>query len=58
MAMSYRLVRDDDEIDDVLGACVEAEADGTSWPGMSYEQGVQAAIRWMTDESANHPIEE
>ena len=38
----------EDEIDDVLNKCVESEESGVSrWPGMTYEQGVKAAIEWM-----------
>jgi hypothetical protein len=44
----------DEEIDDVLNGCMEAENSGSSkWPGMSYEQGVAAAIRWMRGEEQN-----
>lgn len=38
----------EDEIDDVLNRCVESEESGESrWPGMTYEQGVKAALEWM-----------
>ena len=48
---------DQDAIDDVLNQCAEQEDEGCSrWPGMSYEQGVAAAIRWMQGDSAN-PME-
>jgi hypothetical protein len=47
-----------DEIDDVLNACLEAEDEGTRiYPGMSYEQGVMAALNWMRGDGPN-PIEE
>ncbi len=45
------------EIDDVLNACCEAEEEGSNWPGMSYEQGVQAAILWMQGYGSN-PMED
>lgn len=35
------------EIDDVLNWCAEGEDEGTHFRGMSYEQGVRAAIDWM-----------
>ena len=45
------------EIDDVLNACMEAEDEGSSiFPGMSYEQGVTYAINWMRGEGP-HPLE-
>ena len=43
-----------DEIDEVLNQCMEqADEGGSRFPGMTYEQGVEAAIRWMqgTDEN-------
>jgi hypothetical protein len=44
----------EDQIDDVLNACVEAEEDGFSkWPGMTYEQGVQAALLWVGGNGEN-----
>jgi hypothetical protein len=40
------------EIDAVLDQCSEAEAKGTSrFPGLTYEEGVSCAIRWMLRES-------
>jgi hypothetical protein len=46
------------EIDDALNKCSEAADEGFSnWPGMSYEQGVEAAIRWMQGEGSN-PMED
>lgn len=46
-----------DQIDEVLSQCVEALDDGSRWPGMSYEQGVEAAIRWMQGDGSN-PMED
>lgn len=43
------------EIDDVLNQCAEASDSGSRWPGMSYEQGVEAAIRWMQGDY-EHPL--
>lgn len=42
-----------DEVDDVLDQCVAAEQNGSAYPGMSYEQGVDAAIRWMQGDGSN-----
>lgn len=45
---------DEDQIDDVLNECMERIDDGDSkYPGMSYEQGVEAAIRWMQGDGDN-----
>lgn len=39
---------DQHDIDAVLDWCVKAERHSrTAYPGLSYEQGVEAAIRWL-----------
>lgn len=49
----------EEEIDEVIVACVESEERGRSrWPGMSYEQGVLAALLWADDRSQPHPLED
>ena len=52
--MTYTVAKTDDEIDDVLNQCIEAEAEGRRrYPGMSYEEGVRAGIEWalgLTDD--------
>ncbi len=36
------------QIDDLLNRCLESEETGESaYPGMSYEQGIKAAIEWL-----------
>ena len=45
---------DTNQIDGVLNQCSEAADSGESkYPGMSYEQGVEAAIRWMQGDGSN-----
>lgn len=44
----------EDEINDVLNACAESEDNGEPiYPGMSYEQGVKAAIQWLQGDGSN-----
>jgi len=46
-----------DQIDEVLNECTEHTNAGTSkYPGMSYEDGVLAGIRWMTGEDDANPM--
>lgn len=46
------------QIDAVLNWCDEAEDEGRShYPGMTYEQGVAAAIRWLR-EGWDSPMED
>lgn len=48
----------EDEVLDTLGKCYDQEEEGGSkWPGMTYEQGVSAAILWMRGEAEN-PMED
>lgn len=39
--------RSKQEIDKVIGRCGEAQVEGTHYHGMSYEEGVEAAIAWL-----------
>lgn len=41
------------EIDDVLGRCCDAMDNGSKFPGMTYEEGIEAAIYWMRGNGPN-----
>lgn len=57
--MAYLIKRKADDIDNVLNMAVAWEDHGGSAVrGMTYEQGVIAAIRWITGDSEDSPIEE
>lgn len=30
----------------------------SKWPGMSYESGIDAVLRWLTDKDAPDPMED
>jgi len=49
------LARSQEEIDEQINAAVESH---NRWPGMTYEDGVDAALRWVTGESASKPMED
>ncbi len=54
-----RIVQSDDDVNDVLQRCDEAEENGaTEVPGMTYEQGIAAAIRWITGQWSDHPLDQ
>jgi len=55
----YQVKRTDGEVDEVLNTCVERENSGKSpfW-GMTYEQGVEAGIRWLIGETDYDPVAE
>lgn len=42
----YNITRTDDEIN------------GSRWPGMSYEQGVEAGIQWLVGDTDDNPMED
>ena len=57
--MEYKITRKPEIIDELLNMCSEKESEGGSkFPGMIYEQGIQAAINWLTCEDEPHPLED
>lgn len=49
----------DAEIDEVLNQCSEQIDRGRSkFPGMTYEEGVQAGIEWALGRHESNPMEE
>lgn len=54
-----RIERSEDEIAEVENRAVESISDGRSaYPGMSYEEGIDAVLRWLFDKDADPPFEE
>lgn len=54
--MPRTIVRAEREIDDILNWAMSAADEGHSqFPGMSYEEGVSAAIQWITGETDDDP---
>lgn len=44
----------EEEINSILNECIESEQTGSSkFPGLTYEQGIKAAIMWMLGEDEN-----
>lgn len=57
--MGTRIARDSVEIDEQLNDALDVIDTGRSrFPGMSYEQGVEAALRWVTGDSDDEPMPE
>lgn len=49
----------DDEVQEQIDLASEAAVTGQSqWPGMTYEQGVDNALRWALGETDDAPMEE
>jgi hypothetical protein len=53
-----QIKRTDQEIESLIGDCADAEAEGSRFPGMTYEQGIDAALRWVFGEQDEHPLAE
>ena len=58
--MPYRVTRTAMEIDDLLNQCVEAINEGSKFPGMTYEQGIEAALCWALNlgRDSDHPLDD
>ena len=52
------IVRAEDEINEVLNWAAKGEDEGSKFPGASFEEGVRAAIEWITGQSDNRPDQE
>lgn len=51
--------RTEEEIYDVIDACIESENTGESkYPAMTYEQGVRAALEWVNGDTDDNPMED
>lgn len=47
----------EDEINDQVNKSLEAEECGSRWPGMTYEQGVRAALDWVLGDEETGPMD-
>jgi hypothetical protein len=52
-------MRDPNEIEDQLEKARDNvySGEGSRWPGMTYEMGVEAALTWVTGESDGAPMD-
>lgn len=46
------------EIDDQLNKASEVHENGTRWGGMTYEEGVESALLWITGQRDDLPMED
>lgn len=52
-------MRTEQEINELLDNRLPEGAEGPSkWPGMTYEQGVEAMAHWVTGRNDNDPLED
>ena len=48
----------EDQVNEQLNRAADGIDHGTHWPGMSYEQGVDAALRWAMGWTDEVPMED
>jgi hypothetical protein len=49
--MKFQVKQSDEDIARLENESAEAENNGSKFPGMSYEQGITAALRWLQGDS-------
>jgi len=55
--MAYKIVVPIQEIEEVLNWASEAVDTGSKYPGMTYEEGVEAMFRWLVGDCEEKPNE-
>jgi len=53
-----KIVRTENEVDEIRNEACEGMDSGSKYPGMTYEDGIDAIIRWLLGETDDHPFEE
>ena len=56
--ITREVVRSDDKVDALIDRCIKNKYDKSEYPGMSYEEGIIAAIEWLTGECDDYPFDE
>lgn len=52
-------MKDEEEMDEQINLAYESKDEyGSRWPGMSYEDGVIAALSWAKGDEEAEPMEE
>ena len=54
----YKIKRTDAEIDRVLNKTAEGIDEGSAYPGMSYEEGIQSFALWLFGDTEDSPFDE
>ena len=53
-----KIVRSNQEIAELEDTCWKAEEEGSKFPGMTYEQGIDACLRWLRGDEDDNPMSE
>lgn len=52
-----KIIRTEAEIEAIYEQAIEGEANGSKFPGMSYEEGMVALLDWLTTPGSDSPME-
>lgn len=52
------IVRLEQEIDETINLAYEALDNGSKFPGMSYEEGIINATKWLSEEGEPNPMDD
>lgn len=55
--MENKIVRTEEEINKVLDKAIEGINEGSEYPGMSYEEGIQVMYDWLVGNIDENPFE-
>ncbi len=53
----FSVERTQGEIDNLLDRCINADIEGSSYPAMTYEEGIKAGIEWITGQIDEYPLD-
>lgn len=56
--VAYMIVRSTEQINNVRGWALDGINDGSKYPGMSYEQGIEDMVAWLTGDTDENPTGE
>ena len=56
--VAYQIVRSDSQIDNVRNWAAEGRDQGTRFSGMSYEDGIEDMVAWLTGQTDENPTGE
>jgi hypothetical protein len=52
-----KIIRTDEEIESIYEQARQGEANGSKFPGMSYEEGIVALLDWLTTPGSDSPLD-
>ena len=53
----FKIIRNKKEVDELWQMAEDGMAEGSKYPGMSYEDGIDATLRWLEGDG-DHPLKD